>query len=75
MHIYVIFKRLDWDGDQKQDLGKPSLKYPSQAIGEKLSGILSHVVSGKAQSAFRKEQGLTHSLWCWQRLANLLCMK
>ncbi len=54
MHIYVIFKRLNWDGDQKQDLGKPSLKYPSQAVGEKLSGILSHVVSGKAQSAFRK---------------------
>jgi hypothetical protein len=75
MLIYVIFKLLSWDGDQKEDLGKPSLKYPSQAIGGKLSAILSHVVIGKAQSAFRKEQGSTHVLWCWKRLAAPLCMK
>ncbi len=26
MCIYVIYKYLSWDGDQQQDLGKPSLK-------------------------------------------------
>jgi hypothetical protein len=26
MHIYVIYKCLSWDGNQQQDLGKPSLK-------------------------------------------------
>jgi hypothetical protein len=45
MRIYVIYKYLSWDSDQQRDLGKPSLKQPTQAIYEKLLGVLSHVVS------------------------------
>jgi hypothetical protein len=59
--ICVIYKCLSWDVDQQQDLGKPSLEQQSQAIGRKLLGVLSHVVSKKTQSALREEQGLTHS--------------
>jgi hypothetical protein len=33
MSIYVMYKCLSLKFDQHQDLGKPSLKQPSQAIG------------------------------------------
>jgi hypothetical protein len=70
MCIFVIYKYLSWDGNQQQDLGKPSQKkWPSQAIDGKLLSILSHVVSEKTQSALRREQGWTHSLQCCFSLA------
>jgi hypothetical protein len=52
MCICVIYKCLSWDFDQEQDLGKPN-----QAIGGKLLGVLSHVVSEQTQSALREKQG------------------
>jgi hypothetical protein len=39
MCINVIYKCLSWSSDQKQDMGKPSLKQPSQAINRKLLGV------------------------------------
>jgi hypothetical protein len=59
MCIYVICKIFSWDGDQQQDLDKPS-----QAFSGKLLGVLSHMVSEKTQSALRGKQGWTHSLQC-----------
>ncbi len=35
MCIYVIYKCLSWDFDQKQDLGKPSLKYQAKSLAGK----------------------------------------
>jgi hypothetical protein len=66
MRIYVICNCFSREVDQQQDLGKPSSKIakPSQAIGGKLLGVLSHVVSEKTLSALREEQGWTHSLQC-----------
>ncbi len=73
MCIYVIYKCLSWDGDQQQDLGKPSwnsqtklgIAKPSHAIDGKLLGILPRLVSEKTQSASRKKQGWTYSLQNW----------
>ncbi len=66
-----------WDF-QQQDLGKPCWKEPSQAkpsqaisMGSSLS-VSCHAVGKK--SAFRKEQGWTHSLQCWQCLVAQVCI-
>ncbi len=64
MCIFVIYKCLSWHSNQQQDLGKPR-----QATDGKLLSILSHVVSEKTQSAFRREQRWPHSLRCCQGLA------
>jgi hypothetical protein len=76
MCIFVIYKCLSSDSNQRQDLGKPSQKKkPSQAIDGKLLSILSHVVSEKTQSALRREHRWTHSLWYCQCLATQECVK
>ncbi len=70
MCIFVIFKCLSWGTDQQQDLGKPS-----QAITGMLLNVLYDVIGEKTQSALRREQGLTHLLWCYQHLATQVSMK
>ncbi len=70
MCIIVIFKCLSQGSDQQQDLSKPS-----QAINGKLLSVLSDVMGEKTQSALRREQGLTHLLWCYQHLASQVSMK
>jgi hypothetical protein len=64
----MIYKCLSWDGDQQQDMGKPSLKIANPSHRWEVVSVPSPVVSDKTQSTLRKEQGWTHSLWVLRTL-------
>ncbi len=71
--MWFISVWLRWWSAARSGQAKP--KQPSQAAIGKLLSAQPHVMSEKAQSALRKEQGWTHWLRCFQRLATQVCMK
>jgi hypothetical protein len=77
MCIYVINKCLKsetlinskiWASQAENSQAKP-------LAWEAVQASPSHMVNRKTLSALRKEQGWTHSLWCWQRLVTQVCMR